>query len=157
MRWVQLLSVDARSLLRDIHQILIVFIDLARTYCSPVMVNLKFPSIYGRIDGLRERDMVVGGVVMRSRQCKYFGIGPNRTALPCGNFGAVLPGRLCYCMSLHCMSMSSDSGRYPNKRISCSDISDYPFPACPFSQPPQLQVHVVGQNVGGQSCSCHTN
>ena len=67
-RWTQLLSVDARSLLRDIHQILAAFIDFIRTYCSPIMVNLKCPSVYCRIDGLREHDIVVGGAVVRDRQ-----------------------------------------------------------------------------------------
>jgi hypothetical protein len=158
-RWTQLLSVDARSLLRDIHQILAAFIDLIRTYCSPIMVNLKCPSMYGRIDGLREHDIVVGGVVVTDRQCKYFGIAPYRTALPCGNFEAVLPGRLWYfypalvCTACRCHQTAAV---IPTKQYSYSGISGCPFPACPFSQPPQLQVYIVGQNVS-QSCSCHTN
>jgi hypothetical protein len=64
MRWMRPLSVDARSLLYDNHQILTAFIDFIHTYCSPIcmMVNLKCPSMYGRINGLGEHYIVVGGV-----------------------------------------------------------------------------------------------
>ena len=92
MRLPRPLSVNARSLLWDSHWILTVFIDLTHTYC--IMVNLKCPPIYGRINGLREHDIVVGGVVVRARGCKCFGIALIRTASPCGNFEAVLLGQL---------------------------------------------------------------
>ena len=59
MRWMQLLSVDARSLLRHSHQILTAFIDITRTYCSPIILNLKCASMYGRIDRLRKHDIEV--------------------------------------------------------------------------------------------------
>jgi hypothetical protein len=54
MRWMQLLSADPGSPLCDSHQILPAFIDFARTYCSPILVDLKCASMYGRIDRMRE-------------------------------------------------------------------------------------------------------
>ena len=92
MRWTRLLSVDARSLLRDNHQILTAFIEFARTYCSPMMVNLKCASMYGSIGGLREHDIVLGEVAVRGG-CKCFRISPDnlRNASPRDNFEAVLP------------------------------------------------------------------
>ena len=68
MRWTQLLSADARDLLCDNNQILTAFIDFSHTYCSPIMVNLiEYPPMYGRIDGLRKHDIVVGEIVVRGR------------------------------------------------------------------------------------------
>jgi hypothetical protein len=66
MRWTRLLSVDARSLLRDSHQILTAFIDFTRTYCSPIILHLKCASMYDRIDRMREHDIAVRGVIVRS-------------------------------------------------------------------------------------------
>jgi len=94
MRWTQLLAADPGSLLCDSIQILTAFIDFTRTYCGPVMVNLKYPSIYGRISGMREHDIVVAEVMKRG--CKCVGIAPNRITSRCGNCEAVLPGRLWY-------------------------------------------------------------
>ena len=61
MRWTRLLSVDARSLLRDSRQIPTAFNDLTLTYCSPMMVNFKCTSNY---DWIEEHDIVVGEVLV---------------------------------------------------------------------------------------------
>jgi hypothetical protein len=81
MRWTRLLSVDTRSLLRDSHQIPTSSKDLARTYCIPMIVNLKRAPMYGRTNRMREHDIVVGKVVVRGG-CKCFGITPNRITSP---------------------------------------------------------------------------
>jgi hypothetical protein len=61
-----------------------------------MMVNLKCPAIYGRIDGLRKHDIVGGQVVVRGGgRSARFGIAPYRITSPCGNFEAALP-RLWY-------------------------------------------------------------
>ena len=59
MRWTRPLRIDARSLLRDSHQILTAFIDFPRTFCGSMMVNLKYPIMYDRIFGVREHYIVV--------------------------------------------------------------------------------------------------
>ena len=153
-RWTQLLSVDARSLLREIHQILAAFIDFIRTYCGPIMVNLKCPSMYGRIDGLREHDIVVGGVVVRDRQWKNFGIVTIGQLYPVGILKLFCLGVYAsVCTACRCHQTAAV---IPTKQFSYSGISGCPFPARPFSQPPQIQFYLVGQNVNS-SCSCHTN
>jgi hypothetical protein len=111
MRWTQLLSVDSQSLLRDNHQVLTVFIDLIRTYFTPIIVNLKCPSMYGRIDRLREHDIVVGGVVVRGGCCKCFGITPNR--ITCVNFEAV-PAKAYLNLIVHDFALQVDViGQWP--------------------------------------------
>ena len=71
------------------------------------MVNLKCPSIYSRINGLREHHIVVGEVVVRG--CKCFGIAPNRTVPPCGNFVVVSPESLGYFyLIIHTVAMHVD-------------------------------------------------
>jgi hypothetical protein len=67
MRWTRLLSVDARSLLRDSNQILTAFIDFTCTYCSLIILHLKCASMYDRIGRMREHDIVVGGVIVKSK------------------------------------------------------------------------------------------
>jgi hypothetical protein len=62
MRWMRLHSVDARSLLCDSRQIPTASNDLTRTYCSPMMVNLKCAFKYDRIG---EHGTVVGEVFVR--------------------------------------------------------------------------------------------
>jgi hypothetical protein len=148
MRWTQLLAADPGSLLRGSNQILTAFIDFTRTYCSPIMVNLKCPSVYGRIDPMREHNIVCRWSCCERQRVKYFG---RRTGLlhPVGistlfclaGFDIFI---LSYYISLHCMSMSSDmySGRYPNKTILSLAYQRLPFP---FSQRPPLQSYVVGQ------------
>jgi hypothetical protein len=113
MRWTRLLSVDARSLLRDSHQISTGLNDLTRTYCSPMMVNLKCPSMYSMIGGMREHNIVVCEVVRKGGR-KCFGITPKQDHFTvgisgcsaCRGSGIFNPSY----MSLHCMSKSSDSG-----------------------------------------------
>jgi hypothetical protein len=109
MRWTRLLSADARSLLRDSHQMLTVFIHLTCTYC--IMVNLECPSMYGRINGLREHDNVVGEVVVRGGCCKCFGITPNR--ITCVNFEAV-PAKAYLNLIVHDFALQVDViGQWP--------------------------------------------
>jgi hypothetical protein len=62
---------------------------------------------------MREHGIAEGGVVVRGGGCKCFGIVSNTTISPCGNKAMVF---LSY-ISLRRMSMSSDSGRYPNKTM----------------------------------------
>jgi len=63
---MQLLAEDPGSLLCDSIQILTTFIYFTRTYCSPIILNLKCASVYDRIDRMREHDIVAGGVIVRS-------------------------------------------------------------------------------------------
>jgi hypothetical protein len=56
-----------------------------------MMVNLKCPSLYDRVDGLREHDTIVDEVVVRGGGCKCFRNVLNRITSPCGNLEVVLP------------------------------------------------------------------
>ena len=136
MRWTRPLSVDARSLLCDSYQILAAFIDFTRTYCCPIMVNLKNASMYDGIDRMGEHNIVAGEVVMSGRGCKCFGFARHKITLFYINFKAVLPVYLggydifqfVPDFALH--FVSSDSSCYgPNKAILLLRYQRLSFPS----------------------------
>ena len=129
------------SYLHDGHQILTVFIDLTRNYCSPIcmMLKLKCPFLYGGIDWLRECDIVVDEVAVRGRRCKYFGIVPNRITSPCGLFASRgYDIFILLYISFYGMSTSPDGGRYPNKINLALRYQRLSFPRIYFLPRPQL-------------------
>ena len=66
MHWTRLLFVEARILLCDSHQTRTAFNNLTRTYCSPMMVNVKCAFEYDRLGG---HDVVVGEAFLREKRC----------------------------------------------------------------------------------------
>jgi hypothetical protein len=66
-----------------------------------MMVNLKCPAMYGRINGLGEHDIVVGEIDVRRGRSKRVGIALDRITSSCGNVEAVLPAEAIVFLSYH--------------------------------------------------------